>query len=309
MPLPQPSPDLTGLDLLVSVADLGSISAAAAAHGVSQPAASMRLRTLERVLGVELLDRARTGSRLTSAGVATVEWAGAVLNDVEELLAGVAALRNDARSRLHLAASMTVAEYLIPGWLRQFGAAFPGVGVALEMGNSAHVVELVATGEVELGFTEGARPKRGLRARDVRYDELVVVVSVQHPWARRRRPLTAAELAATPLLLREVGSGTRDVLVGALAERSLEPSALMELGSTTAIKTAVIAGTGPAVISALAVEEELRSGKLVAVPCDGLQLGRTIRAVWGAGRTLSYSAGQLVTIARAGSGVAGGTVA
>jgi len=110
MPLPQPLPDLAALDLLVSVGELGSISAAAAAHQVTQPAASMRLASLERALGLRLLERVRTGSRLTPAGAATVEWAAAVLHGVGALLAGAAALRSDERSRLHLAASLTVAE-------------------------------------------------------------------------------------------------------------------------------------------------------------------------------------------------------
>src|SRR5487761_1179695 len=95
MPLPQPCPDLTALDLLVSVGELGSISAAAAAHGVTQPAASMRLRSLERLLQVPLLERATTGAQLTPAGTATVEWAAAVLQDMRVLMSGTAALRAD----------------------------------------------------------------------------------------------------------------------------------------------------------------------------------------------------------------------
>ena len=302
MPLPQPLPDLAALDLLVSVGELGSISAAAEAHRVSQPAASMRLRSLERVLGLQLLERVRTGSRLTAAGEATVEWAGAVLNDLRALLAGTAALRSDERSHLRLAASLTVAEYLIPGWLGRLSTALPDVGVSLEMGNTAHVAELVARGEVEVGFIEGPRPPGQLRSRDLRADELVVVVGRGHPWARRHGPVSAVELAATPLLVREHGSGTRDILTAALAEHGLQVRTSMELGSTTAIKAAAAAGGGPAVLSALAVEAEIRSGRLVAVACVGLRFDRTIRAVWTADRSLSQPAARLVAIAAGPSG-------
>lgn len=298
MPLPQPIPDLAALDLLVTVGELGSISAAAEAHGVTQPAASMRLRSLERGLGLQLLERVRTGSRLTPAGAATVEWAGAVLHDMRALLAGTKALRSDGRSHLRLAASLTVAEYLVPGWLRQLASVLPEVGVSLEMGNTARVAELVGEGHVELGFVEGARLPRRLRSRDVGADELVVVVGRSHPWARRRRPVTPTELAATPLVLREHGSGTRDILAVALAEHGLDVRPLMELGSTTAIKAAAVAGAGPAVLSALAVDAELRAGLLVAVPCAGLHLERTIRAVWTTG-SLSPPAARLVAIAGA----------
>ncbi|HEX4214097.1 MAG TPA: LysR family transcriptional regulator [Candidatus Dormibacteraeota bacterium] len=307
MPLSQPAPDLAALDLLVSVGELGSISAAAEAHHVSQPAASMRLRALERVLGLRLLERVRTGSRLTPAGTATAEWAGAVLHEMRSLLAGTAALRSDERSHLRLAASLTVAEYLIPGWLRQLAAALPAVDVSLEMGNTAHVADLVAQGEVDLGFIEGPRPPGRLRSRDLMPDRLVIVVGRDHRWARRRRPVTAGELSRTPVVLREPGSGTRDILTDALAEHGFEVRPLMELASTTAIKAVAIAGTGPAVISALAVESEIRAGQLAAVPCADLRLERTIRAVWDNGRTLSPAASRLIAIA--GGQTSSGSVA
>jgi DNA-binding transcriptional LysR family regulator len=297
MPLSQPLPDVAALDLLVTVGELGSINAAAEAHRVSQPAASMRLRSLERVLGVRLLERARTGSRLTPAGAATVEWAGAVLRDMESLLAGAAALRSDEGSRLLVAASLTVAEYLIPGWLRLLAAERPDLGVSLQMGNTAHVAELVTRGEVELGFIEGPRPPGRLRSREVRADELVVVVGRAHPWARRRRPLSAVELGATALLLREHGSGTRDVLTLAMAEHGLTVRPAVELGSTTAIKAAAVAGDGPAVLSMLAVEGERRTGQLVAVACPDLRLQRSIRAVWAVGHALSRPATHLLALA------------
>ena len=99
------------------------------------------------------------------------------------------------------------------------------------------------------------------------------------------------------MVLRERGSGTRDILAVALAEHGHKVRALMELGSTTAIKAAAIAGTGPAVLSALAVEAELRAGQLVVVPCAGLRLQRTIRAVWANAWSLSEPAARLVAIA------------
>lgn len=302
MPLPHPFPDLAALDLLVTVSELGSISAAAEAHQVSQPAASMRLSSLERVLGLQLLERARTGARLTPAGAATVEWAGTVLHDMETLLAGVTALRSDERSRLLVAASLTVAEYLIPAWLRQLAVEQPEVGVSLQMGNTTRVTELVTQSRVELGFIEGPRPPGRLRSRVVRNDELAVVVGRDHPWARRRRPLTPAELAATPLVLREQGSGTRDVLSMALAEHGLKVRPSIELGSTTAIKAAAIAGDGPTVLSVLVTDNERRAGQLVVVPCANLRLGRTIRAVWGAERSLSRPATRLISLAASAGG-------
>lgn len=297
MPLPEPYPDLASLDLLVSVGELGSISAAAAAHGITQPAASMRLRGLERVLQVSLLERSTRGTRLTPNGLATAEWAAAVLGDVRTLLAGTAALRAQRSSHLRLAASLTVAEYLVPRWLHLLSGEAPKTRVSVEMGNTAHVAELVAGRKVDLGFIEGPRPPGRLRSKELLADELVIVVAPGHPWTRRRRPISAHQLASTPLVLREPGSGTREVLTRALESAGHGVTSAMELGSTTAIKAAAMSGAGPAVVSALAVRPELRAGELVAVTCAELQLERTIRAIWAPGRPLAPAAARLLAIA------------
>jgi DNA-binding transcriptional LysR family regulator len=297
MPPAQPYPDMTALDLLVSVGKLGSISAAADAHGITQPAASMRLSALERRLKIQLLERATWGSRLTPAGMATAEWAAAVLADMRALLVGTAALQAEQGSHLQVAASLTVAEYLIPRWLGLLAAELPKTSVSLAMGNTAHVADSVSRGDAELGFIEGPRPPGRLRSRELLADRLVIVVGPDHPWSRRRRPITARELAAAPLVLREPGSGTRDVFTEALAAHGLAAIAAMELGSTTAIKAAVTAGAGPAVLSALAVRTELQAGQLVAVACPELSLERSIRAIWAALRQPSPAAARLLAIA------------
>jgi DNA-binding transcriptional LysR family regulator len=297
MPLPEPYPDLASLDLLVTVGHLGSIRAAAGAHRITQPAASMRLRALERLLQIPLLERARTGARLTPAGVATAEWAGTVLGEMRTLLAGTSALRASRTSQLRLAASLTVAEYLIPRWLHLLAAEAHDTKVSLEMGNTAHVGDLVAAGDVDLGFIEGSRPPGRLRSKELLADELVIVVPAGHPWSRRRRAISKDELAKTPLVLREPGSGTREVLTEALASAGLGVTAAMELGSTTAIKAAVATGAGPAVISALAVRAEINAGQLVAITCEELSLHRAIRAIWEPSRPPSPVAVRLLSIA------------
>jgi DNA-binding transcriptional LysR family regulator len=297
MPPAQPYPDMTALDLLVTVGKLGSISAAAQAHGITQPAASMRLSALERRLKLQLLERATTGARLTAAGMATAEWADAIMADMHALLVGTAALRAEQDSHLQVAASLTVAEYLIPRWLGLLAVQLPKTKVSLEMGNTAHVADSVSRGDAELGFIEGPRPPGRLRSRELFADRLVIVVCRDHPWSRRRKPVTARELAATPLVLREPGSGTRDVLTEALAAHGLGVVAAMELGSTTAIKAAAAAGAGPAVLSALAVRTELQAGQLVAIACPELSLERSIRAIWAALRPPSPAAARLLAIA------------
>lgn len=198
MPLPERVSDLAAYDLLLSVASLGSVGAAARAHGVSQPAASSRLRHLERRLGLQLLERSPRGSRLTEHGALVADWARTAVDAAASLDAGVTSLRGTAESRLRVAASMTVAEYLLPQWLLILRAGAPRTTVALTAGNSEDVAAAVLAGEVHLGFVEGPDVPRGLVAQPVAHDELTVVVAPSHRWARRRSGIGAAELAATP---------------------------------------------------------------------------------------------------------------
>jgi DNA-binding transcriptional LysR family regulator len=301
-PLSPTFPDLAALSLFVSVVELGSVSRAAELHGVSQPSASERLRNLERRLGVQLLVRSPTGSAPTPEGALVVEWSTAVLAAADELRVGVASLRSPARGQLAVAASYTIAEHLLPGWLGVLHAQHPDVAVALEVVNSSGVLDRVRAGAADVGFIESPGPTSGLASRTVGHDELVVVVAPDHPWAPRRSPVPATELAETPLVLREPGSGTRDALVVALAAVGLGPPvAAFELGSTASVKMAVAAGSGPAVLSRVAVEAEVRSGRLQVVPVASLDLHRVLRAVWGRGGRLAAAAATLVARA-AGDG-------
>ncbi|MGH4030671.1 LysR family transcriptional regulator [Actinomycetota bacterium Odt1-20B] len=274
-------PDLGALELLLAVARLGSLGRAARELGITQPAASSRVRSMERQLGVALVERSPRGSRLTDAGALVTDWARRVVEAAEAFDAGAQALRDRRDSRLRVAASMTIAEYLLPGWLIALRGQRPDTAVSLLAGNSAVVAERVLGGEADLGFVEGLTLPTGLDSAVIAHDRLIVVTAPDHRWARRRKPLGAGELADTPLILREQGSGTRQVLDAALGGLARP---LMELSSTTAVKAAAVSGAGPAVLSELAVGEELSARRLVEVPLDGVRLGRALRAVWPTGQ-------------------------
>jgi molybdate transport repressor ModE-like protein len=288
-------PDLAALELLLAVARLGSLGAAAREVGITQPAASSRIRSMERQLGVALVDRSPRGSRLTDAGALVTDWARRVVEAAAAFDAGARALRDRRDSRLRVAASMTIAEYLLPGWLLALHAERPDTAVSLLAGNSAKVAELLLAGEADLGFVEGLSVPTGLDSAVIARDRLIVVTAPAHPWARRRRPLTADELAATPLILRERGSGTRQVLDAALGGLARP---LIELSSTTAVKASAVSGAGPSVLSELAVGEELAMRRLVSIPVEGVSLRRDLRAVWPTGHRPTGPARELLSLTR-----------
>ncbi|SEF53566.1 DNA-binding transcriptional regulator, LysR family [Thermomonospora echinospora] len=297
-PVSRRVPDLAALELLLAVVRLGSVGRAAAELEITQPAASARIRSMERRLGVALLERSPRGSRPTEAGALVAGWAAQVVEAAQALEAGARALRERRDGRLRVVASLTVAEYLMPGWLLALHEVRPGTAVTLRTANSAAVAERVLAGEADLGFVEGIGAPAGLGGTVVATDSLVVVVAPRHPWARRRGAVTAGELAGTPLVLREQGSGTREVLDRALAAFGGAAAPLLELASTTALKAAAVSGAGPVVVSELAVADEVAGGRLVAVPVADLDLRRPLRAVWPAGRRPSGPARDLLSLAR-----------
>lgn len=287
--------DLESLKLLVAVADGGSVGQAARSLRISQPSASKRLATLERHLGLELVVRTPRGSVVTADGRQVVAWARDLLTAVAGFHADVARLHGARAGELRVAASMTIAEALVPTWLRDLRRGHAGVRVDVTVANSTEVARLVRHDErIALGFVEGPTVPSGLDSRVVGEDRLVVVVAPGHPWARRREPLPLAELAGCTLAVRETGSGTRETLDRILHTRP-GPTELA-LGSNAAVKGAAVAGAAPAVLSAYAVAAELATGQLVAVPVLALAGPRRLRAVWPAGRTLSPLARDLLRV-------------
>ena len=287
-------PDLISFEVLLAIARRGSLSAAGRECGLSQQAVSARVAAMEAQTGVRLVTRTPRGSELTRAGAVVVDWADRLLLVAHEIDVGLASLRGGARSRVRISASMTVAEQLLPGWLVSLQAAAMRRGdqpleVVLTAVNSDHVVAQVQAGDADVGFVEGPGLSRGLHSRVVAHDELIVVVRPDHTWARRRRPVTVEELNRTRLVTREPGSGTRDFLAAALAS-VLGPGVtqappVLELSSAAAVRAAVLAGAAPAVTSALAVAEDVTTGRLRAVPVPGLDLHRELRAIWVGART------------------------
>ena len=289
-------PDLAALEILVAVADHGSLAGAARAVGTAQPSASRSMARLERTLGVPLLHRSTRGSTLTPSGLLVTEWARSVVAASRQLLDGATLLAQDAARDLSLrvSASQTVAEHLLPRWLAGLRTARPGARVQVTVHNSHAVAGDVLRGDADVGFIESPRPPAGLQHTVVARDDLVLVVHPRHPWAGRGTPVTAAELAETPLITREAGSGTRLALDEALGR---DAHCLQELPSNAAVRVSVQSGSGPAVLSRLAVHDAVAAGTLVQVP-TALVLHRALRAVWLGPRRVRGPVAELVALAR-----------
>ncbi len=291
MPLSTRIPDLAALEMLLAVAHAGSLNAASRELGITQQAVSARVKSAEAQAGVRLITRTPRGSALTPEGVIVAEWAARLLAVASELDAGLAAFRNHRQTRLRVSASLTIAEQLLPGWLVSLQASArqrgqPPPEIVLTAANSAAVAEQVKSAAADLGFVEGPASPKGLRSRVIGHDELVVVVRPDHPWARRRDPLDPTELASARLVSREEGSGTRNVLTAALSaalRRRVDTPVALALSTTAAVRSAVLAGAGPAVLSELTIADDIAARRLARVPVAGVNLRRSLRAIWAGG--------------------------
>ncbi|EKF25299.1 bacterial regulatory helix-turn-helix, lysR family protein [Mycolicibacterium hassiacum DSM 44199] len=294
---------IAALETLVLIGELGSITEAARRLSVTQQAVSARLHALERAVARPLITRGPGKRVLTPAGETIAALAKDVLASLSHLEDTVAALRT-GRQSLRVAASLTVAEYLLPQWLVKLSTSYQSASpqVSVTAANSTAVFNEILAGSHTLGFVETPDIPSGLRRRRVGYDELIVVVSPDHPWAQsNRRKVSVRELAETPMVCREQGSGTRTsyerLLIARCPGISIAPPAI-ELPTTAAVKHVVRMGLGPAILSGLSVREDLEYGRLRRVNIDSRPLVRDITAVWPASvRSLPSEARQLIEIA------------
>ena len=285
----------TRLKVFRAVAAVHSFRRAAELLHLSQPAVSQQVRALEEELGTRLFDRGgegRTSVKLTVAGQLLLSYAtrsAAVLGEAETALA---ALAGEHTGELALAASTTVAQYILPRMLGAFIALHPKVKPRVVSGNTERVVELVQSGEVPLGMIEGPPQSRAVQTERFLRDTLVLIVDRQHPWAGTTVEVEA--LAGVPLLMREQGSGSRRVVERALRRAGVPPAKLqlrMELDSTEAIVSGVEAGLGVGFASEWAIGKAVQLGTVVPVRVRGLEITRDLSLVRLAGPPLDGAAG------------------
>ena len=258
------------LQVFHAVAELKSFTRAGQRLHMTQPAVTFQIRQLEAHFNTRLFDRDHNRIELTAAGRRVEEYARRILALYSEMDGSIRELTNDMAGTLMLGASMTIAEYDLPRLLVRFKQQFPEVNVKLLVSNTDGIVHMVAENRIDVGLVEGPVHNRNLAVRRYDADKLVVALSAGHPLAGETR-IPFETLRGMPLILREEGSGTREVFFDHARRTGFEPddfNVVMELGSPEAIKGAVGAGLGVAVISIATLRKEMALGILRAVALD-----------------------------------------
>lgn len=255
-----------------------SFRKAADALYLTQPAVSSQIKALEDDLGIQLFDRGHGRIALTEAGSLLLDFAGRSQTLFAQAAVAIAALKGESSGVLALGASTTIAQYALPHKLGEFCARNRGVEIKMFSGNTEQVVEDLLARRISLGLIEGPSRSSQVHVEPYLSDELVLIVPGGHEWAERET-VTVKELPSIPFLMRERGSGTRDVILQALERRAIHVNDLriaMELDSTEAIKSAVAAGLGAGFVSRWALRQDSRAGNdFTIVALAGLRILRS----------------------------------
>jgi DNA-binding transcriptional LysR family regulator len=291
--------DTRQLAAFVAVVERKSFSQAAERLGVTQPAVSLQVRSLEKRLGQRLLDRSGRRVEPTEAGLRLYRGAQRLLALEEQLLEDVAEEDETLRGALEIGASTGPGGTVVPVLLCEFQREHPEVVVHLEVSDTQTVVDRVADREIELGVVGAARRHRSVEYEPFFRDEVVLVCPPDHRFAGRAVSLD--ELRGEPLIVMQEGAGVRQVIEDELREagtRLRDLDVRLELGLQESVKSAVEAGYGVTFISKTAVEGELAAGTLAEARVEGLEPSREISLVRGAGRSPTRVAQAFVEFAR-----------
>jgi DNA-binding transcriptional LysR family regulator len=287
--------NLNHLGVFDAVAREGSVTRAGVRLRITQPAVSRQLKLLEEAVGARLVDRLPKGVRLTSAGDLLAGYARRIFALADEAAGAVAELQGLKRGSLTVGASTTIGIYFLPTLLARFRRRFPHIDLHMEVSNTQVIQQHLMDRRVDVAVTEGFVHWPELDARVFLVDELVPIVPIGHRLASARR-VSLREFCTEPLLMREQGSGTREVIEAALARKGIDVVPMMNLGSTEAIKRSVEAGVGVAIVSALTVEQELHDRRLVSFRLSDCRLRRSLHVVQARDRSVSKAAGAFLQL-------------
>jgi len=288
------------LHIFYTVSERGSFSAAAQALHMTQPAVTMQIQALEEYFGTKLFHRSTKKIELTEAGKELLGYARRSIELVKETDLAMSKFTHMLQGRLLLGASLTVGEYILPRLLGPFNKEYPNISIQMKVMNTTQILDDMLKHQLTFGLIEAQVVHPDVHTEPVLSDELKLVVPKDHPLLNEER-VTMAEVLRHPFILREQGSGTRQVMEEELSRKGVnsgDMKIVMELGSTGAVKSAVEAGLGVTFLSQTSVKHELALGVLRIVPIEGVRFERHFYATYLKSNLLPISAVTFLTFLR-----------
>ncbi|TDF98323.1 selenium metabolism-associated LysR family transcriptional regulator [Paenibacillus piri] len=288
------------LHIFYTVAEKGSFSHAAQALHMTQPAVTMQVQALEDYFGTKLFHRTTKKIELSEAGRTLMPYAKRSIDLMKETDVSMSKFTHMLEGRLHLGASMTVGEYILPRLLGPFGKEYPNISVSMKVINTRQILDEVLNHQLNFGLVEAEIDHPDVHTEAVLNDELVLIMPPDHPLAQVP-VVTMNDVLEYPFVLREQGSGTRRVMEEELARAGWDPGAMKivnELGSTGAVKSAVEAGLGISILSQSSLKHEVALGVLTVRKIEEICFSRSFYAIYLNSTLLPISAVTFVTFLR-----------
>jgi len=252
------------LKVFCTVAETKSFSKTSEIIHLTQPAVSLQIQALEEIYETKLFDRSSSTVSLTPAGEVLYKYAKEILAlyaSAEKVIGDITGL---VKGSISIGASSTIGNYLLPGVITDFKKTHPKIRIHMLVGNTKRVIEFLNSGNIDLGLVEGEVTRQKMMVEKLIPDELLVVVPSFHPWAKKKE-ISISDLIKEPFILREGGSGTRQMIEKFLAGHGISAQDMkisMVLGNTEAIKGAVENGLGVSMLSRWAARKECKYGTL-----------------------------------------------
>jgi DNA-binding transcriptional LysR family regulator len=268
---------LQQMEALVCIVEERTFSGAARKMSLTQPSLTKHIKNVEEILGMRILNRRSRGITLTPEGKILYDYAKRILRLREEAKEKIQRIRETEGGNIFICASTIPATYLLPRVLSDFRKTHPEVHFYMQNADSDEVIEMITGNRGEVGFI-GKDPRSSrLHAETLWKDRLVLAVPTGHPFARKGS-VTLAELCREPFIIRERGSATREIFESCLRDQKKLTLAnfniISEVGSSEAVKEAVLAGLGVSVLSIHAIAREINRGVIAEVPLKGCRIER-----------------------------------
>ncbi|MFZ3089021.1 MAG: selenium metabolism-associated LysR family transcriptional regulator [Nitrospirota bacterium] len=280
------------LKIFCAVAETGSFSKASKIVNLTQPAVSLQIQALEELYETAIFDRSGKNITLTPAGKLLYKYAKDILSLYSSAEREINATIGLSKGSLSVGASSTIGNYLLPTVIIAFRKKYPKIDVNLVVSNTKGIVEFLNAGRIDIGLVEGEVSKQSLEIERLLDDELVLIMPPDHPWVKRKN-ISVSELLTQPVIMREEGSGTRQMIEKHLINNKISLSNLkisLVLGSTEAIKTAVEQGMGVSILSRWAVKKEVQFGTIKVNSFKDIQLMRNFSIIFPKRGSLSNTA-------------------
>lgn len=273
---------LQQLEALREIVETGSFTRAAAGLFITQPSLTKQIKNLEEYIGTKVINRKHTGVTLTPEGKVLYDYARRMLRMREEAHEKILTLRDHAAGHIFAGASSIPATYLLPAVISQLRKKSPGIRVHLQTMDSEEARLSILNDQAEIGFIGKEIHDRKLNIEPLWKDRIVLAVAGGHPWSQKKS-IGLDEIAVEPFIVRENGSGTRETIEQHLQEAKNGLSRFniaCEMGSSEAVKEAIIAGLGVSLISIHAIGRELKQGVLKQVPVKNCTIERSFFMIY-----------------------------